>query len=160
MARYNYRKLSAQQRQELISELLEVISAIKTKENLKTFLLQLITPSEAVMLARRWQIAKQLAAGKSYYAIAQDLEVGMTTIQSVDQWLSQAIGDYRERLEAARASVSTRKIRRTKLRVFPNTLPFLLLNLLIEGAARIWWAELEEQIKTQQKKASRFRKKR
>jgi len=144
MARFDYRTLPSVERKALIGELLEVIEVVKEKEDLQTFFLQLVTPSEAIMLARRWQIAKQLAAGQSYYRIAADLKVGMSTVASVDRWLSEAIGDYRHKLEQAQAQAARqrRKARQSKTRLFPNTLPFLLLNLIVSGATRIWWTEL------------------
>lgn len=143
MSRFDYRKLSPQERGQLVAELLEMIDAVKTKNDLQTFFLQLVTPSEAIMLARRWQIAKRLAGGQSYYRIAQELRVGMSTIEAVDRWLSSAIGDYRQRLTERRAQTAQRRRRRqSRVSVFPNTASFLLLNLLVEGAARVWWAEL------------------
>jgi uncharacterized protein YerC len=134
MARFDYRTLTPAQRVKLNQELLEIIAAIKTKGDLEKFLLQLITPSEMAMLARRWQIAKRLAAGESYDAIAQKLKIGMSTIQSVDRWLSETIGNYREKLKKERAKLERRRLRErlpTNVRFFPNALPFLLLNVLL-----------------------------
>ncbi|GEM_PF-1507620 len=139
MARFDYRKLSDMQRQELVGELLDIMATVKDKKDLQTFFLQLVTPSEAVMLARRWQIAQRLAGGKSYYRIAEELKVGISTIESVDRWLSEAIGDYRERVAEAKLKDARRKNRPTPFRIFPNTLPFLLFNLLVAGGARMWW---------------------
>lgn len=142
MSKFDYRKLSTKERQALIGELLDTLHEAKNRNVLGKFLLQLLTPSEAVMLARRWQVAQLLAAGQSYYRISRELKVGISTIESVDRWLSEAIGDYRQQLEKQREQEKTKRLRRGRPTVLPNTVPFLLLNLLAEGALQVWAAEI------------------
>ena len=144
MARFDYRKLSVADRSALMDELIEAMSALKTRDDLQKFLLQLVTPGEAIMLARRWQIAKRLAAGDSYLTIANNLSVGMSTIASVEHWLSDAIGAYEEKLEAEYKTARKRRLQHIGWRLrgpFPETVPFLLLNLLVGGVQKVYWEE-------------------
>jgi uncharacterized protein YerC len=154
MARFDYRKLSEKERDELVGELAVVMAGINKKEDLQKFFLQLVTPSEAIMLGRRWQIAKRLAADMSYYSIAQELKVGMSTITAVDQWLSDAIGDYRGKVQEERARAEKQR-RGKKFESFDMVdsfssirhrfgLPFLLINLLVDGFTLARWSRIQQ----------------
>ena len=151
MARFDYRKLSKQERSELVAELVTAMEAIQRKKDLATFFLQLATPSEAVMMARRWKVAQELAAGKGYRTIAHEMKVGISTIESVDQLLSEAIGDYRARFEEVWEEENKKRIDRYRRHVspFPNRPAFLLVNLLIDAGAQMWResTELDRQLK-------------
>ena len=140
MGKFDYRQLSARQRQALIGDLLDILYKARDRNVLGKFLLQLLTPSEAVMLARRWQVAQRLADSQSYYKISQELKIGIGTIESVDRWLSKTVGDYRQQLAKQREREKKKRYRRQT--VFPNTVPYLLLNLLAEGALQAWAAEI------------------
>lgn len=154
VARFDYRKLSEKERAVLVGELATIMSSIRKKDDLQKFFLQLVTPSEAIMLARRWQIAKRLAADTSYYAIAQELKIGMSTIASVDEWLSDAIGDYKGKIQQERARAE-RQRRTQRLESFDIVdsfysirhrygLPFLLINLLIDGFTMTRWSRMQQ----------------
>jgi len=123
----------------VLDDLVSVFLATKDKKALKAFLLQLLSTSEAVMLARRWEIAQMLASGETYYAIREKLGVGMSTITSVDHWLSDAIGDYKKILE--KEMLANKEIKLEYMDVADTmtsirhryALPFLLVNMLIDG---------------------------
>jgi uncharacterized protein YerC len=61
--------------------------SLKGRDAVKSFLRDLLTPSERVMLGRRIIIARMIIAGQSYDAIGEKLHVGRNTISKVYKWL-------------------------------------------------------------------------
>lgn len=62
-------------------------SGVRGREAMKSFLKDLLTPSERIMLGRRIIIARMLIAAESYEVIKKRLRVGETTISRVHRWL-------------------------------------------------------------------------
>lgn len=87
MAKIKPHQIDSKQKYIAIDNLFEVISALKTKKEIVNFFLGLFSPSEALMLARRIQIAKMLLSGSNYEDIRKKLGVGNSTIQKTDFWL-------------------------------------------------------------------------
>lgn len=63
-----------------LSELIEVLLSIKTKEGLRDFLNGILTPKELEEIPTRLQIVKMLKKGISQHKISEDLEVGIATV--------------------------------------------------------------------------------
>ncbi|MEI8343994.1 MAG: Trp family transcriptional regulator [Candidatus Moraniibacteriota bacterium] len=87
MAKIKPHQINSKQKYVAIDNLFEVISALKTKQEIVNFFLGLFSPSESLMLARRIQIAKLLLDGLNYEDIRKALGVGNSTIQKTDLWL-------------------------------------------------------------------------
>ncbi len=87
MAKIKPHQINSKQKYVAIDNLFEVISALKTKQEIVNFFLGLFSPSESLMLARRIQIAKLLLEGGNYEDIRKALGVGNSTIQKTDLWL-------------------------------------------------------------------------
>lgn len=137
MAKVNLRTLSPRQRQTLRHELLAAFAANRNREELQRFLLELLTQSEVVMLARRIQIAKLLLQGKTYEDIRTSLKVGLHTIQGIDRWLGRSFEGYRNALPPLLEGGRKRRTRwheegpvKQLRRKFP--LHFLLVNLVLD----------------------------
>lgn len=139
MARFDHRTLSPAERADAQQELIDILSEIKHKHDLQSFLLDLLTPSEVVMLARRIRIAKLLLQGETYVFIRQALGVGFSTIQSVDKWLEKKFTSYRKTIAPVVAAQRRREKRtlpheegpwKQLRRKYP--LHFLLLNILLD----------------------------
>lgn len=62
-------------------------SSVTSRDAVKLFLRDLLTPSERVMLGRRLIIARMLLRGTSYDTIGKKLKVGRATIGRVHKWL-------------------------------------------------------------------------
>lgn len=62
------------------TELVNLLLNIKTKEEMKDFLLGIFTPKELLEIPTRLQIVKMLKAGISQHKIAEDLGVGIATV--------------------------------------------------------------------------------
>lgn len=149
MSRFDYRSLSGTERNKLFDELSEMLLSLKTKQDMRQFLQRLLTPSEMVMLIRRVHVAKSLIKGKSYDTIREELGVGFSTIQSIDQWLTFAIGDYEAIRAKQQRSLKEHKRRQTSNRRRSRDMPgsfddvrhrygakFLLINLLLDGLGK------------------------
>lgn len=90
-----YARLSKEAQYELLNEFCDALCSIKTTDEAVKFLTDLLTPSEAVMLAKRIKIAKFLIEGKSYNAIENSLNVSQGTIAKVAAWLAEAGEGFR-----------------------------------------------------------------
>lgn len=84
---------------ELLDEFYSIVTLLETKEEVKNFFKDLLSSSEALMLARRIQIAKLLVAGGSYDAVREATGAGYATIGNVQRWLDAGFGGYIKALE-------------------------------------------------------------
>ncbi len=148
MGKFNYAKLSIGERDKVIDPLVEALSRLRKKDQMKEFLSRLLTPSEIVMLGRRLQVAERLVEGKSYQTIREEVGVGFSTIQSVDSWLEDAVRDYHqirhEQLEDMRRKEVREKKSSAKYRSARIHPTFRFLDMLIHS---IGVAGLEENVR-------------
>jgi uncharacterized protein YerC len=145
MSKFNYRLLTTKQQKQLLNELSETIAVLKDTQEIQQFLHKLLTPSEAVMLARRLRVANALVSGKTYEMIRQEFGVGLSTIQLADRWLRATVGDYegvrtvyqkqRRQNRKNESSLRRRSDMPDSLGSVRHRYPghFLLLNLLLDG---------------------------
>lgn len=124
-----------------------MIALLESREEVKNFFKDFISETEALMLARRIQIAKLLLQGKSYEAIRENLKTSHMTIAGVHRWLQGGFGGYEKllpRLEKElqrRASVTEKQIEGKTPYTFQwlkrkYPLHFLLFNLVDWASAR------------------------
>lgn len=97
-----YSRLSAKQRSEMEREWRRLLGELPNQENVINLLGGLLLPSERIMLSRRLQIVRRLLAGHSHLRIKSDLQVGIATIERVDQWLEQHFEEYKSVLAECR----------------------------------------------------------
>ena len=86
--------LTDTQRLECLSDLYAIVGSLAGYNEAKSFLKDLLTTSEQLMIARRIQIAKQLMQGQTHEAIREDLGAGYGTITQVDHWLNDGNDGY------------------------------------------------------------------
>lgn len=67
-------------RDKQLNELIELLLSIKNREEMKDFLLGILTPKELEEIPTRLQIVKMLKKGTSQHAIAEKLGVGIATV--------------------------------------------------------------------------------
>ncbi|PIP28248.1 MAG: hypothetical protein COX29_02215 [Candidatus Moranbacteria bacterium CG23_combo_of_CG06-09_8_20_14_all_35_22] len=89
MAKVKVYSIDKKEKVYIIDELFEVLSGLKTKQEIIDFLMDLLTPSEVLMVGRRIQIAKMLVAEESYEIIQKKLRVSHMTISKVEHWLKE-----------------------------------------------------------------------
>ncbi len=88
------RNLKGKEKMKYLDTLYTSIETLKTREEVKNFLRNLLTESERIMLGRRLIIAQMLLDGKTYAEIMDELKVGIDTINRVHQWLDDENGGY------------------------------------------------------------------
>lgn len=142
MGKVDHRRLSTAQLKQLESELSTAIRVVARDADIVSFVQELLTQSERVMLARRIRIAKMLLAGNSQDQIIEKLHVGISTAQNVERWL-QSFPAYRRILPPLYEEFRKKKrggwhpddyafppTFRTLRKKYP--LHFLLFNLLLD----------------------------
>lgn len=132
------RKLDSKDRMKYLDTLYTAVSTLKSREEIKSFLRDLLTESERIMLGRRILIAQMLLEGKLYTDIVQELKVGMDTIMRVHRWLEDESDGYEKTIKKLEKVLEHREVIRNKPYRDPYSfeglkqrypLHFLLFNL-------------------------------
>lgn len=114
MPRIKPKQLQKEEYHKLLDELYSIITLLETKEEVKNFFKDLLSAGEAVMLARRIQIAKMLMAGLSYEEIRESLGTGLATISSVQRWIDSGWGGYLKALKNLEKKVREKEVESSK----------------------------------------------
>jgi TrpR-related protein YerC/YecD len=109
MAKVIPRFLDHSERAKYLDLLWTSIAGLETRQEVKNFFKDLLSESEAVMLARRILIAKMLLEGKTYLEIMDELGAGVDTIGRVSQWLNSGFGGYEKAIKAFERALAHRK---------------------------------------------------
>ncbi len=107
MPRVKPGSVKKEDRDKLLNEFWVSVSLLRSKEEIKNFFRDLLSESEALMLARRFEIAKLILEDKSYLEIREKLGAGFSTIGVVHSWLQGGFGGYKkliDRLEKVKSS--------------------------------------------------------
>lgn len=88
MAKVKINSLSRTERKFIVENFLELVLRLRGKKQVMDVLLRLMTPSEALMFARRIQVAKALLESEETQdALRRKLKVGFRTMEKIEQWL-------------------------------------------------------------------------
>lgn len=117
MAKIKTHAIAKEDREAAMSDFLALVLRLGKKQEVVEFLLGLMTPSEALMFARRIQIARELLGKKNTYEeIRAKLNVGYETITKMDRWLHSGdekrdrwLAEEISRLESVSTSKKGRK---------------------------------------------------
>lgn len=112
--RFNPRNIDSKQRMELLDLLWTSIAELEDREGVKNFFKDLLSESEALMLARRILIAKKLLEGYGYGEIMKDLKTGKSTIANVHRWLISGFGGYEKALKNFNKTIKERLLDKKK----------------------------------------------
>jgi len=83
-------------------ELVGVVQKVAgSKELLREFLQDILSPAEYKELGVRWQIVKQLAEGKAQRDVAKNLHTGVATVTRGSRALADSRGGFRQVLRLA-----------------------------------------------------------
>ena len=77
------------------NDLIEAVLALKTKDEAKRFLRDLMTEAEIVEFGNRWKAARMLNKNIPYTTIVKQTGLSSTTIARVSQWLRNGMGGYK-----------------------------------------------------------------
>lgn len=94
-----YHELSENEKKKYLGEFYTMVSVLKSRNEVKNFLKDLLTLSETVMLSRRIQVAKMLLEGYTQDEIRKKLKIGFTTVNHVEKWLNNGFGGYKKMIE-------------------------------------------------------------
>lgn len=108
MARVNLKSLKTNTKARYLDLLWTSIAQLETREETELFFKDLLSESEAVMLARRIEIARRLLEGESYDNIIQELKVGKDTIGRVQRWLVSGFGGYEKAFKGLNRKLNKR----------------------------------------------------
>jgi uncharacterized protein YerC len=101
------------------------VGSVHGRDGMKSFLKDLLTPSERIMLGRRIWIARLLLAGHSQREIGERLKVGPNTVSKVEQWLHDQFPGYETAITGLEKELDTRAVRRES---FADPLSFAALK--------------------------------
>lgn len=80
-------------------ELLRTMLSLRTVDEAKMFLRDLLTEGEIQMIVERWKVARLLDEGQSYREISSITGLSSRTIARISRWLQEGAGGYRALLE-------------------------------------------------------------
>jgi len=103
------RKLSKDVKTKYLDVLYTAITSLRSRDEVKKFLRDLLTESERIMIGRRIIIAQRLLEDKSYVEIKQELGVGVDTIMRVHKWLEDENYGYEETIKKLEKEYKNRK---------------------------------------------------
>ncbi len=99
MGKVQTKSIDKNERYKIIGDFYEIVTNLRTKNEVIGFFMGLLTPSEALMFARRIQIAQMLLDDKSYDEIRRELKVGLSTVANVSTWLYGENDAFRRKIE-------------------------------------------------------------
>ncbi|OGN06961.1 MAG: hypothetical protein A3B86_03360 [Candidatus Yanofskybacteria bacterium RIFCSPHIGHO2_02_FULL_38_22b] len=101
--------LSKKDKIRYLDALYTATSSLKSRDDMKKFLRDLLTESERIMVGRRIVIASKLLKKESYDDIIFDLKVGADTIFRVHKWLKDEVKGYEKAIEKFEKIVKDRE---------------------------------------------------
>ena len=78
-----------------ISELINAIITLKTRDEAKRFLRDLLTEKELIEFGNRWKAARMLSENISYVKIEKETGLSSTTVARVSKWLNKGKNGYK-----------------------------------------------------------------
>ena len=82
-----------------LDDLADALLVLRNRDEARRFLRDLCTLGELEALAHRWQIARLVAAGRSYLDVAETVHTSTATVTRVAHWLRHGAGGYTLALE-------------------------------------------------------------
>jgi TrpR-related protein YerC/YecD len=76
-------------------KLFKAILALKTEDECKKFLRDLLTEAEIKEFANRWKVAQMLDKKIPYEDISTETGMSSTTIARISKWLTNGMGGYK-----------------------------------------------------------------
>jgi len=132
------RKISNQDRIKYLDALYTALESLKSRDEIKKFLRDLLTESERIMVGRRIVIAQRLLKEQPYDQIIKEMKVGADTIMRVHRWLGDDSDGYEKAVKNLEKILESRQKKFEKHNYDPYSfeglkkrypLHFLLFNL-------------------------------
>ncbi len=103
------KELTNEARMQTLDALYTATSSIRDRAMMKSFLRDLLTESERIMLGRRILLAREILSGKTYDEIVAEYKVGKDTILKIKRWLDDQFPGYEDALQEMERTLETRK---------------------------------------------------
>ncbi len=103
------KELSDEERIKTLDALYTAAGTVRGRVAMKTFLRDLLTESERIMLGRRILIARGTLAGRSADDIAEEMRVGYDTVYKVRRWLDDQFPGYENAIREMEKEFAKRK---------------------------------------------------
>lgn len=135
------RKLNKNEKIEYLDALYTAVESLKSRDEVKNFLRDLLTEGERIMVGRRIVIAKRLLNEESYEQIIREMKVGADTIMRVHRWLEDDVEGYEKAVKKLEKVLESRQEKINRAYVDPFSfqglkrrypLHFFLFNLFDE----------------------------
>lgn len=110
MSQVSKRFLQQKTKDRIIALFTDSIVLCDTREKSISFLDDLLTPTEKVMLSKRFSIAFMLLENYDYVTISQILKVSKATIAKVSNWLQEKGNGFRKIYEQLKQKDLTREV--------------------------------------------------
>ncbi len=78
-----------------VVDLYKAVLSLKTEDECKRFLRDLLTEAEIKEFANRWKVAQMLNKKVPYEKIEKETGMSSTTIARVQKWLTRGMGGYK-----------------------------------------------------------------
>ena len=76
-------------------DLLQTFLSLKTIDEAKAYLRDLLSERDLRELAMRWEVAKKLDAGIPFSEVQDEYKQSYTTITKINRWLKEGCGGYK-----------------------------------------------------------------
>ena len=105
-------ELTDSEHMETLDMLYTAAGSMQGRDAMKTFLKELLTPSEKIMLGRRIWIARLLLQGYTPSEVGEKLQVGPNTVWRVEKWLNAQMPGYKQAIRNLEQEMSDREKKR------------------------------------------------
>jgi len=157
-------ELSKRETEKLLLDFCIALSTIKKPAEAVCFVQDILSSTEARMLAKRLKIAELLLDGWSYGLIAKEIKVSSSTIAKINEWLETSGDGYRiliSRLKSVRKISQSAEDRVDESRSLKRRYPMyywpqILLESIVEGASKRQQEKIRNALEQMEKKNELF----
>ena len=121
--KFETKKIRNDVKSKCLDALYAALDFAKERNEIKSFINDVLTEGEKVMVGRRILIAKRLLTGKPYRQIVSEMGVGLDTVYRVKKWLGGRHRGYEKVVEKIRKAVGSVK-RKSEFRDYYPTSGF------------------------------------
>lgn len=115
------KKLKKYVKSRYLDALYAALDSAKERNEIKSFVNDILTEGEKIMVGRRILIAKRLLTKKPYREIVAEMGVGLDTVYRVKKWLGGRHKGYEKVVEKVRRVVRSSAKRRSEFRDYYPT---------------------------------------
>ena len=114
-------KIKSNIRSKCLDALYAALDLAKERNEVKSFVNDILTEGEKIMVGRRILIAKRLLTGKPHREIVAEMGVGLDTVYRVKRWLGGRHKGYEKVVEKIRRAVRPSAKRQSEFRDYYPT---------------------------------------